>query len=75
MSTSGATSPSPPGGIDDPNALEHALRTVGDDNIMFAVDTPYEQTAKALHFPKSASLSDVQRANISHGTAGLVFGL
>ncbi|WP_159007269.1 hypothetical protein [Streptomyces sp. NRRL S-813] len=75
MSTSGATSPSPPGGIDDPNALEHALRTVGDDNIMFAIGTPYEQTAKALHFPMSAPLSDVQRTNISHRAAELVFGL
>ncbi|WP_280266028.1 amidohydrolase family protein [Nocardia wallacei] len=62
-------------GIDDPNALEYALRTVGDDNIMFAIDTPYEETTEALRFLTSAPLSEEQRANISHRTAERVFGL
>ncbi|MFC9225390.1 amidohydrolase family protein [Streptomyces hygroscopicus] len=62
-------------GIDDPNALEYALRTIGDDNIMFAIDAPYEETAQAVRFLTSAPLSDVQRANISHRTAERVFGV
>ncbi|MER7409781.1 amidohydrolase family protein [Streptomyces cacaoi] len=62
-------------GIDDPHVLELALRTVGDDRIMFAVDAPYEETAEAVRFLAAAPLSDTQRANISHRTAERVFGL
>ncbi|MDW6064618.1 amidohydrolase family protein [Streptomyces sp. FXJ1.4098] len=62
-------------GIDDPHALEFALGAVGDDNIMFAVDSPYEDTAAAVKFLKTAPITDSQRADISHGTAERVFGL
>ncbi|MEU5834919.1 hypothetical protein ABZ820_14765 [Streptomyces diacarni] len=49
-------------GIDGPNALEYALRAVGDDNIMFAIDTPCEETMDAFRFLKSAPLSEVGAA-------------
>ncbi|GHF00425.1 hypothetical protein GCM10014715_65710 [Streptomyces spiralis] len=36
---------------------------------------PRADSKGTLHFPKSAPLSDVQRTNISHPTAELVFGM
>ena len=62
-------------GIDDPKVLDLALDAVGDDNIMFAIDSPYEETGPAIAFLESARLTDSQRAKISHGTAERVFGL
>ncbi|WP_441960628.1 amidohydrolase family protein [Mycolicibacterium houstonense] len=62
-------------GIDDPAVLDLALDAVGEDNVMFAVDTPYEDTAAAVRFLSDASLTDTQRANIAYRTAGRVFGL
>jgi predicted TIM-barrel fold metal-dependent hydrolase len=62
-------------GIDDPNVLELALRAVGDDNIMFAIDYPYEETESAINFLENAPLTDMQREKISHKTAEHLFGL
>lgn len=62
-------------GIDDPDVLELALRAVGEENIMFAIDTPYEDSADAIAFLRDTPLTDAQRAGISHRTAERVFGL
>lgn len=62
-------------GIDDPDVLGLALRAVGDDNVMFAIDTPYEDPADAVTFLQSAPLVGAQRASISHRTAERVFAL
>jgi 5-carboxyvanillate decarboxylase len=51
------------------------LRAVGEENIMFAIDAPYEDSADALAFLRDTPLTDAQRASISHGTAERVFGL
>jgi 5-carboxyvanillate decarboxylase len=62
-------------GIDDPDVLNLGLRAVGDDNIMFAVDYPYEELGPAAAFLRGAPLTGTQRANISHRTAERVFAL
>ncbi|WP_406634016.1 amidohydrolase family protein [Amycolatopsis sp. WGS_07] len=62
-------------GIDDPAVLALALDAVGEDNILFAIDAPYEDTADAMAFLRSAPLSDAQRAKISHLNAERVFTL
>jgi 5-carboxyvanillate decarboxylase len=62
-------------GIDDPDVLGLALRAVGDDNVMFAIDTPYEDPAAAVAFLQSAPLTGTQRASIIHRTAERVFAL
>ncbi|MEU7140922.1 amidohydrolase family protein [Nocardia sp. NPDC046473] len=62
-------------GIDDPDVLELAVRAVGADNIMFAIDTPYEDSATALAFLRDAPLSSAHRAAIGHRTAERVFGI
>ncbi|BCJ37063.1 amidohydrolase [Actinocatenispora thailandica] len=60
-------------GIDDPDVLTLALRTVGADRIMFAIDTPYEDPRAALSFLRTAPLTDDQRTAIAHRTADRVF--
>jgi 5-carboxyvanillate decarboxylase len=62
-------------GIDDPDVLGFALRAVGEDNIMFAIDTPYEDPAAATAFLREAPLTESQRSAISHRTAERVFRL
>ncbi|MEU7045049.1 amidohydrolase family protein [Streptomyces varsoviensis] len=62
-------------GIDDPDVLGLVLRAVGEDNIMFAIDTPYEDPADAVAFLREAPLTEPQRAAISHRTAERVFAL
>ncbi|MBD2892307.1 hypothetical protein amrb99_12170 [Actinomadura sp. RB99] len=62
-------------GIDDPDVLGLALRAVGEDNIMFAIDTPYEDPAAAAAFLREAPLTEKQRAAIAHRTAERVFAL
>ena len=62
-------------GINDPAVLDLALAAVGEDNIMFAIDAPYEDTTDAVAFFHSAGLSDHQRACIGHATARRVFSL
>ncbi|GAA4826968.1 amidohydrolase family protein [Saccharopolyspora rosea] len=62
-------------GIDDEDVLGLGLRAVGNDNVMFAIDAPYEDPADALAFLRGAPLTDAQRAGISHRTAERVFGI
>ncbi|CAM2991926.1 amidohydrolase [Streptomyces albus] len=62
-------------GIDDPDVLGLALRAVGEDSVMFAIDYPYEDPATAVAFLRDAPLTDVQRTAIGHRTAERVFGI
>ncbi|KAA9150939.1 amidohydrolase [Amycolatopsis acidicola] len=62
-------------GIDDPDVLGLALRAVGEDNVMFAIDHPYEDPAAALAFLRETPLTDIQRTAIAYRTAERVFGL
>ncbi|WP_051939230.1 amidohydrolase family protein [Phaeacidiphilus oryzae] len=62
-------------GIDDPDVLALALRAVGEDNIMFAIDYPYEDPAGALAFLRDLPLTEAQRTAIGHRTAERVFGI
>jgi 2,3-dihydroxybenzoate decarboxylase len=62
-------------GIDDPDVLGLALRAVGEDRIMFAIDAPYEDPAAAVAFLRDAPLTEDQRTAIGHRTAERVFGI
>jgi 5-carboxyvanillate decarboxylase len=62
-------------GMDDHEALAFCLQRLGEDNIMFAIDYPYEDSAAATEFLRTADLTDSQRAKISHANAERVFGL
>ncbi|MGP2435967.1 amidohydrolase family protein [Streptomyces sp. JW3] len=62
-------------GIDDPDVLGLALRAVGEDRVMFAIDSPYEDPKAAVDFLRNTPLTDARRTAIAHRTADRVFGL
>lgn len=62
-------------GIDDPEVLGLALRAVGEDRVMFAIDHPYEDPKRAVDFLRDTPLTDAQRTAIAHRTAERVFSL
>ncbi|MEU6171411.1 amidohydrolase family protein [Streptantibioticus parmotrematis] len=62
-------------GIDDPDVLGLALRAVGEDNVMFAIDSPYEDPAAAVAFLRETPLTEEQRTALAHRTAERVFGI
>ena len=60
-------------GMDDPDALSFCIKRMGAENIMFAIDYPYEDSATATMFLAGAPLSGGQRALISHRNAERLF--
>lgn len=50
-------------------ALQDAIAAVGIDNIMFAVDYPYESTAAAVAFLQQAPIAGTDHAKVVHGSA------
>jgi 5-carboxyvanillate decarboxylase len=56
-------------GMDDPDVLAFCLKKLGDDNIMFAIDYPYEDSKHAVKFLMDAPLTADQRSKISHATS------
>ncbi|QIS20243.1 amidohydrolase family protein [Nocardia terpenica] len=62
-------------GIDDPDVLGLAVRAIGPDKIMFAIDAPYEDPTTAIAFLRDAPLTDEQRTALGHRTAERVFGI
>ncbi|HUA05546.1 MAG TPA: amidohydrolase family protein [Solirubrobacteraceae bacterium] len=62
-------------GMDDQRALAFCLERLGEDNVMFAIDYPYEDSSAATEFLRTADLTDSQRAKISHANAERVFGI
>jgi 5-carboxyvanillate decarboxylase len=53
-------------GMDDEAALRFCLERLGQDSILFAIDYPYEDSAAATRFLRSASIPESARAKISH---------
>jgi 5-carboxyvanillate decarboxylase len=53
--------------------LAFCLSVVGEDNIMFAIDFPYQETAEAVQFLDAAPLSDDGRAKLYYRNAERVF--
>jgi 2,3-dihydroxybenzoate decarboxylase len=56
-------------GVCDPNALVGAIGALGEDNVMFSVDYPYEDSKTAGAFIESAPISETARAKVCHGNA------
>jgi 5-carboxyvanillate decarboxylase len=60
-------------GFESSDVLALVLKTVGIDNVMWAVDYPYESMRDAVAFIEAADLSATQRASIFHRNAERVF--
>jgi 5-carboxyvanillate decarboxylase len=60
-------------GLEDPLALRFCVDKIGIDNIMWAIDYPYQPTAPAVAFLESASLNDQEREQLAHRNAERLF--
>jgi 5-carboxyvanillate decarboxylase len=56
-------------------ALRFCIEAVGADNIMFAIDYPYQPTEGAVEFLNDAPISAEYKHKIYHGNAERVFGI
>jgi 5-carboxyvanillate decarboxylase len=60
-------------GMDDPEVLAFCLDRVGEENVMFAIDYPYEDSAHAVKFLNDAPLTERRRELVSHSNAERFF--
>jgi 5-carboxyvanillate decarboxylase len=56
-------------------ALRFCIEAVGPDNIMWAIDYPYQLTEGAVKFMNDAPISDADKHKIFHRNAERVFGI
>jgi 2,3-dihydroxybenzoate decarboxylase len=62
-------------GVCDPLPLAEAVAALGDDNVMFSVDYPYQDAKQAGTFIESTSLDNTVRAKVCNGNAKRVLRL
>ena len=55
--------------------LIDALSALGEDNVMFSVDYPYQDSKQSSDFIEAAPISDAVRAKICSGNARRVLKL
>jgi len=55
--------------------LRFCIEAVGADNIMFAIEYPYQTTEAAVRFLDEAEISDEDRRKIYHRNAERIFGI
>lgn len=60
-------------GVEDPLALRFCIDKIGVENIMWAIDHPFQPTAPAVAFIESASMSDAERESVAHRNAERIF--
>lgn len=60
-------------GMDDPDVLMFCINKIGEENMMFAIDYPYEDSQHSVDFLNAAPLTPRQRALFSHGNAERFF--
>ncbi len=54
-------------------ALDFSIKALGADNVMWAIDYPYQPSAPAVAFMDSAPVSDVDKAKLYHQNAERIF--
>ncbi|MGZ9102956.1 MAG: amidohydrolase family protein [Rhodoplanes sp.] len=62
-------------GVCDPGPLAEAIGALGEDNVMFSVDYPYEDSQIAATFIDSAPISKEVRAKVCQGNAKRILKL
>jgi 5-carboxyvanillate decarboxylase len=62
-------------GVEDPLALRYCIDKVGADNIMWAIDYPYQPTAPAVAFIESAPMSEITEKKLPTRTPSASFAL
>ncbi len=54
-------------------ALKYSIDVLGEDNVMWAIDYPYQPMAPAVRFMDTAPLSEAMKAKVYGGNAARVF--
>jgi 5-carboxyvanillate decarboxylase len=54
-------------------ALDFSIKALGVDNVLWAIDYPYQPSAPAVAFMDSAPVSDADREKLYHGNAERIF--
>lgn len=62
-------------GVMDDNMLQAAIKAVGIDNVLFAIDYPFEKSAQAVGFLQQAHLPAGRREKIAHRNAERILRL
>jgi len=60
-------------GVEDPLALRYSIDKLGIDNVMWAIDYPYQPMTPAVDFIAAFDCSDAERHALCHGNAERVF--
>jgi 5-carboxyvanillate decarboxylase len=60
-------------GVESHLALDYSIKALGVDNILWAIDYPYQPSAPAVAFMDSAPVSDAEREKLYHGNAERIF--
>lgn len=60
-------------GVEDPLALDYSIKRMGIDNVLWAIDYPYQPMKPAVDFLDSAPLSAVELPKLSHENAERIF--
>jgi 2,3-dihydroxybenzoate decarboxylase/5-carboxyvanillate decarboxylase len=60
-------------GVEDPLALDYAIKKLGADNVLWAIDYPYQPSAPAVEFMDKAPVSEPDRAKLYHKNAERIF--
>jgi 5-carboxyvanillate decarboxylase len=62
-------------GLEDPAVLRLCVDKIGMDNVMWAIDYPYQPTAPAVAFLESAPLPSPDLERFAYGNAERIFGI
>ncbi|WP_367038870.1 amidohydrolase family protein [Streptomyces sp. Je 1-332] len=62
-------------GVMDDNMLQAAIKAVGIDNVLFAIDYPFEKSAQAVEFLRNAHVPNTHRRQIAHRNAERILHL
>jgi 5-carboxyvanillate decarboxylase len=60
-------------GVEDPLALRYAIDKIGIDNVMWAIDYPYQPQQPAVDFMDAAPVTEEERHALYHGNAERIF--
>ena len=60
-------------GVEDPLAVRYTIDKLGVDNVMWAIDYPYQPMEPAVRFIEAFECTDEERHALCHGNAERVF--
>lgn len=60
-------------GVEDDLALDYSIKAIGEDNVLWAIDYPYQPSAPAVKWMDNAPVPESVRAKLYHGNAERIF--